>query len=1709
MAEENNKDHKRSTSRSGGGAGDVTSDGERPTTSFASRPESVASQTATAAVPADAVNKSASSNYDILKQQLKQALNEISRQKLRNIQIHMRRIANVDSRVKSNDLWDLFMEHNLSISKKTFQLLLDHFSDPFGIEYESILKLMRDTHSRTGRDSVQAKYQVSRKEEKKELILESDADAHLLEQIRQRFKANTLTQFSLSVFEEQLEQLDYTKSGVLSKKEVRKISESMQLPIYGQLISQLYNRCDRESNSQISWPLLMNFLEAAIGGANCRVTVTRAKEEEVKKDTEMEIDQTKIDEFKQKQQAETNTKKAIINEMFSKGGKGGTATGSRPASGKSLFAALKTSAAASANAGLTSGSETEPGGTNPTSPTPKMDLKTRLQKAAALQKEAEEEEAKSKAVSSAGSKETIKVYQKQKGGTSSPGTASPTGDRSLSPSFRMVGNTRRASINVQAIINKGVPGPDPKQTQKLTPAEVSKAGGQHRSRKVSVESTGSHGSLKEPSNDTGSRRSSEMGSLKARKSSEMKSLLLSKANETKQLKQRSSSGKLNVLANGDSTDQTQKTEEKPSKTSKDQGGTITKHETNKPSETQNKTDIKANKKSDLTKLTEALPIPESGDKTTSIKANGQLPQSETGSSKSASTVKGPVVNKQPISGAPNPNNKTGPNKLINNKVVPAETNHVSNETDVQTETFASVSLNESSAQQLKVKKKRRKKSSSVKEINGNTDTEAEGRLDAEKAADHANDVGPNGTTDEKSAAGLTLHTEDKKKKRRRRLRSSVSISDRSRSRATSTEPAETEDSGKETTLSIKVRLPSDQDPNDTENDVSEIKTSIIEVAPRNSYPRPVGMNSAKGQTSINRPNMVNKKLLIADPVSSGQKLSKRPQTAAPKNSKPGSAKSGTSRSTLSSKEGRRKASNTSNTTVTSGKGTNAPPNGKQGQANTGLAPVEPLDLTEITGGTPMKLPKMKKETKFKEPHMVITNVNASKITPSFIKTRQLQKRDDDESEFNEPIYPPAPKGVKPKIIEAVSGEGNRAKVKVWPPDSLSLKIIEPQVTDRQLKLQWIYGYRGIDGRNNLHLVTTGELIYCVSTFVILMDPRSWVQRIYTEHKGKITSLAVHSDGVVVASGQEDQVNEDPTIIRPQIQKACVKIWDCVTLNTLFTVSHSYLKGGVAALTFTNDKNYLLSVNADNREGYKHLCVWNSSNGTLLQSAIINVSLVCSLSAYLSHIPGEAYDEVWISTGGKDTLLFHTYDCDSNQMTDMEPNFGNELRHGAKQKEERAPIYVCSVFDAFGYLYIGDSNGKLTMWDPSKNIVATLESCHEGALFTILVNEDSTQMMSGGRDGTIHVWDISTPPNFNKLITYKMPDNQGACRMLALSNNQLYVGSTANSILNKTIVIANNNANSENNENAPTTNFESEWSVLTQGHYEQIRGLTSLRNGLLGGHFITAGYDGMVLLFNSEQKRMVWKHALQNTAPTCIDIHEDATTIAMGTKDGSLILVKVKDKSTSSEVKVKVAQSKINCIKFSNDYSSLALGSQDGNTYIFRASDFRDFERTPPEELAKLKGSGGSIMSLDWSTQKRQGQYIVRTLTEDGILKYWNAGTGEQWMDSEMRSVEWMSIHCKYEYNTSGLFEQPPPPNNTSTYSIVSVSRHTGIIAAGTDKGNVLLATYPCLTSSNKVAPKLVEEKSFQTKISEVELINDNCLIVSPASDHCIQQWRIQ
>ncbi|XP_063728782.1 uncharacterized protein LOC134856430, partial [Symsagittifera roscoffensis] len=66
--------------------------------------------------------------------------------------------------------------------------------------------------------------------------------------------------------------------------------------------------------------------------------------------------------------------------------------------------------------------------------------------------------------------------------------------------------------------------------------------------------------------------------------------------------------------------------------------------------------------------------------------------------------------------------------------------------------------------------------------------------------------------------------------------------------------------------------------------------------------------------------------------------------------------------------------------------------------------VEPLDLSDITGLSGIDVAK--KETSFQqEPQVLITNLNASKITPSFTKSRRLQKKDEksiSHTEFSEP-----------------------------------------------------------------------------------------------------------------------------------------------------------------------------------------------------------------------------------------------------------------------------------------------------------------------------------------------------------------------------------------------------------------------------------------------------------------------------------------------------------------------------------------------------------------------------------------------------------------------------------------------------------------------------------------------------------------------------------
>lgn len=95
----------------------------------------------------------------------------------------------------------------------------------------------------------------------------------------------------------------------------------------------------------------------------------------------------------------------------------------------------------------------------------------------------------------------------------------------------------------------------------------------------------------------------------------------------------------------------------------------------------------------------------------------------------------------------------------------------------------------------------------------------------------------------------------------------------------------------------------------------------------------------------------------------------------------------------------------------------------------------------------------------------------------------------------------------------------------------------------QLRLEWVYGYRGHQCRSNLFYNEQNDIVYFVAGVGIVYNVQDHVQKFFLEHDDDIISLTLHTDNIQVATGQ---VGKAPQII----------VWDSRTLKPT-----SILKGG--------------------------------------------------------------------------------------------------------------------------------------------------------------------------------------------------------------------------------------------------------------------------------------------------------------------------------------------------------------------------------------------------------------------------------------------------------------------------------------------------------------------------------------------------------------------
>ncbi|KAI8515157.1 Echinoderm microtubule-associated protein-like 5 [Branchiostoma belcheri] len=255
----------------------------------------------------------------------------------------------------------------------------------------------------------------------------------------------------------------------------------------------------------------------------------------------------------------------------------------------------------------------------------------------------------------------------------------------------------------------------------------------------------------------------------------------------------------------------------------------------------------------------------------------------------------------------------------------------------------------------------------------------------------------------------------------------------------------------------------------------------------------------------------------------------------------------------------------------------------------------------------------------------------------------------------------------------------------------------------QLKLEWVYGYRGNQCRNNLFYTAEKEVAYFVAGVGVVYDPNKHAQKVFFGHSDDIVSLAIHPEKQLVATGQ---VGKDPYI--------CV--WDTRTLETVSILKGGGHTHGISSLNFDGEGKHLVSVGMDN---YNQVNVWEWRSGKLLASSRGHTQKVFEMRFN----PFSEGNAQLVSCGVKHIKFWELQD---NSLTSHNGVFG---------EEEVTTILTVAPFKD-GVTFSGTVSGHIMVWR-GNNLERTVEG-HTAAIISMYLGEDG--LATASRDGTIRLWD---------------------------------------------------------------------------------------------------------------------------------------------------------------------------------------------------------------------------------------------------------------------------------------------------------------------------------------------------------------------------------
>nr|XP_015205768.1 PREDICTED: echinoderm microtubule-associated protein-like 5 isoform X3 [Lepisosteus oculatus] len=590
-----------------------------------------------------------------------------------------------------------------------------------------------------------------------------------------------------------------------------------------------------------------------------------------------------------------------------------------------------------------------------------------------------------------------------------------------------------------------------------------------------------------------------------------------------------------------------------------------------------------------------------------------------------------------------------------------------------------------------------------------------------------------------------------------------------------------------------------------------------------------------------------------------------------------------------------------------------------------------------------------------------------------------------------------------------------------------------------LRLEWVYGYRGHQCRNNLYYTAAKEIVYFVAGVGVVYNTREHKQKFYLGHNDDIISLALHPERVLVATGQ---VGKEPYI--------CV--WDSYTVQTVSILKDIHTHG-IACLAFDLEGQCLVSVGLDSKNT---ICVWDWRRGKVLAAAPGHTDRIFDIS-------WDLYQPSKLVSCGVKHIKFWSL-C-GNALTPKRGVFG---------KTGDLQTILCLACARDEVTYSGALNGDIYVWK-GISLVRTVQGAHGSGIFSMNACEEG--FATGGRDGCVRLWDL----NFKPITVidlretdqgYKVTRGEN-CRGLSVRSvcwrgDHILVGTQDSEIFEVVV----------HERNKPF--------LIMQGHCEgELWALAVHPTKPLA---MTGSDDRSVRIWSLIDHALIARCNMEEPI-RCAAVSTDGIHLALGMKDGSFTVLRVRD--MTEVVHVKDRKEAIHELKYSPDGAHLAVGSNDNAVDIYGV-----VQRY--KKVGECIGSTSFITHMDWSADSKYLQ------TNDGSGKrlfFRMPGGKEVTNKEELKLVQWSTWTCVLGPEVNGIW---PKYSDINDINSVDANFNSHVLVTADDYGLVKLFRYPCL----KKGAKFKKYLGHSAHITNVRWSHDyQWVITIGGADHSVFQWK--